>query len=415
MRPMENVEEAIRRKLRFTAASTLRDQWRTEVLQAQEELTKTRPALREPTLRSTIMRNSYVKLALAAVVILAVVFGLSEFLGTGSKSGVAWAEVLEKTEQIPAVVFDMTVEIVYSEDKKLVLPSKNYVAGDYGTRSDIFIDGKLSLIKYRLPSKKVAYQVRVDQRKYWRIDLSDEQAARGRDTDDPRTWLKMILSGDYTKLGRGTINGIAAEGVECNRPEMVGKDGVLRLWVDVQTELPVQIEAEMLGMEAGQMRQHKYVMENFEWNAQLDESLFEPNIPEDYTLGEDPRADRARQENPKAQPTPPQVPTEQEQAAQSKVKETVRLYLQACSGRNWDEILKHAPGLAKLTAEQRASFDTHLGGLEIMQIGEPFKTGASDIWQVPCRIKGKAQGVGEDEIRVRYDETLGKFVVCGGP
>lgn len=359
------------------------------------------------------MRNSYVKWVLAAAVILAVILGLSEFLGRGGKSGVAWAEVLEKTEQVPAVVFDMTAEIAQSQDQRLVMPSKNYVAGDYGTRSDIFLDGKLSLIKYRLPGRKVAYQVRVDQKKYWRFDLSDEQAAQGRDPDDPRTWLKMILSRAYTTLGRTTINGVATEGIECHWPEMVGKDGVIRLWVDVETNLPVRIEVEMLEMEGGRMRPQKFVMENFQWNAQLDESLFEPNIPADYTPGEDPSTGQARQET---QPAPPPALTEQERAAQAKIKETVRLYLQACRDRNWDEILRHAPGLAKLTPEQRPVFDAQLGGLEITQIGEPFKAPASDIWQVPCRIKWKGQGAAEDdEIRVRHDQTLGRFVVCGGP
>ena len=177
----------------------------------------------------------------------------------------------------------MTVEITYSQDNTLVLTSKNYVAGDYGTRSDIFDGDTLRVMKYWLPQRRVAYQIRPDRKQYQQIDLSDEQAAQVGDTTDPRTWLKMILSGDYVKRGRATINGVIAEGIECHPQEMVGETGTLQLWVDVETNLPVLIEGEMMGMEAGQMRPHKYVMENFEWNAQLDESVFEPNIPDDYT------------------------------------------------------------------------------------------------------------------------------------
>jgi outer membrane lipoprotein-sorting protein len=58
----------------------------------------------------------------------------------------------------------------------------------------------------------------------------------------------------------------------------------MRLWVDVETNLPVQIEVEMLGMEAGQMSSQRFVMENFEWNESVDESIFVPDIPDDYTL-----------------------------------------------------------------------------------------------------------------------------------
>jgi len=226
------------------------------------------------------MKNSYVKLAVAAVIIFAVVLGLTEFLGTGGKSGVVWAKVLQNAEQAPMVTFDMTAEITYAPDKKLVLPSKNYVAGEYGTRSDVLFDGKLTMIQYRLPGKKVAYKIRVDKKQYWRIDLSEAETAG--DRDDPRTRLRMILSGEYTRLGRATINGVTAEGIECSRPDSTGNDSTMRLWVDVETNLPVRIEMEGLGMEAGQMRPHKFVMENFEWNAPLDASLFEPNIPPDY-------------------------------------------------------------------------------------------------------------------------------------
>jgi hypothetical protein len=264
------------------------------VLAAHEKATDRTSATARPSVRNIIMNNSCVKLTLAAVVVLAVVFGLSELPGPGGKSGVVWAQALEKAEQVPVVIFDMTAEITYSPDRKLVLPSKNYVAGDCGTRSDIFNDGRLMAIKYRLPNKKVAYQVRVDQKKYWRFDLSEEQVANGRDPDDPRAWLKAILSGEYTKLGRATIGGVTAEGIESSPTEMVGQDGVMRLWVDVETNLPVQIEVNKMGMEGGQMRPHRFVMENFEWNAQFDGSLFEPNIPPDYTPGEDPRATQAR-------------------------------------------------------------------------------------------------------------------------
>lgn len=357
------------------------------------------------------MKNSIVRLAVATAVVAAILIGIGVFSSSGS--GVVWAEVLKKTEQIPAVVYDMTAEIDEPQGK-LVLPSRNYVAGDYGTRSDTFMDGKLMAIKYRLPGRKLAYQIRVDRKQYWRFDLSDEEAGVGRNPDDPRTWLKMILSGEYTKLGRTTMNGVTAEGIECHRPEFVGDDGTIRLWVDVETSLPVQIEVEMQEMEGGRMKPQKFVMENFDWNTQLNESFFEPNIPDDYTAGEAPRAAQAQQEGSKTEPAVPQTLTDEERAALPEIKQTVTLFLQACSDRNWGDILNYAPGMVKLSTEQREVIDTYCSGLEIMQMGEPFKTTDSDIWLVPCQIKWKAQGTGNKEIRVRYDETLGKFVIAGG-
>ncbi len=228
------------------------------------------------------MTNSYVKLALAAVVILAVVLGLAEFLGPGGKSGVAWAQVLEKAAQAPTVVFDVTTEYSYPQGRKVVLRGKSYRSAEYGDKSEIYCEGKLITIHYWLPRRKVAYQVRPDRNQYARTDLSEGEADWG-SQNDPRSWLKGILSGKYAELGRTTINGKAAEGVECKLGEVAGQDIIMRLWVDVQTNLPVRIEHEGLHMFEGQMRPERWAMENFEWDAQLDESLFEPNIPADYT------------------------------------------------------------------------------------------------------------------------------------
>ena len=226
---------------------------------------------------------------------------------------------MEKTEQISALVYDMTMEIDQPDGENLVLLFRNYVAREYGTRADIYIDGKLNEIRYILPTQKVGYRVYVDRKKYWRYELSDAEAARGRDPEELRTCLKNILSGGgYTELGRAEINGVVVEGIEGNRTEKTGENCVMRVWADVKTNLPVQIVMETLGMEGGRTKRQKYVMENFEWNASLDESIFEPNIPVDYTQGEDPRAGRDRQDSTKSKQEPPRALTEQEHTTSPK-------------------------------------------------------------------------------------------------
>ncbi len=369
------------------------------MLIAHEKTESTNSAIIRPNIRNIIMKNPITKLAAAAGIIIAV-FLVIHFSGGPDMANVAWGEVLEKTEEIPTVVFDMTAEITQSEGRKLVFPSRNYVAGDYGTRSDIFLDGKLNIIKYRLPIKKVAYQIRVDQKKYQRIDMSDEEAAKGRDTDDPRTWLEMILSGDYTKLGCSTINGVVAEGIESNRPDMVGKDGILRLWVDVETNLPVQIVAQMPGMEGGQMRPHKYIMENFQWNVELDESIFEPDIPDDYTMIEIPNSPVSHT---KAQP-------EEQSTTESDIaKEAVRGFLNACAEEDWDTVSKFlpymeiSPRIKDINAE-----------LQIIHIGESSKTANGEGWLVPYEIKFKGGGIQKNTMELKQDKDTGQLIVLGG-
>ncbi|MBP7053798.1 MAG: hypothetical protein KBE65_22530 [Phycisphaerae bacterium] len=403
MRPADDIRRFIDKAAVGTNPDTDRAVLET-VLKAHEEATDRISATARPSVRNIIMKNSYVKLALAAVVVLAVILGLSEFLGTGRTSGVVWAQVLENTEEVPAVVFDRTIE-VNEPAGKVVLRSKVYMARDYGERSDTFMDGKLMEIFYRLPRKNVNYRILVDRKQYRRRDVSYDQAALDRDPDDPRTWLKRLLSGDYVKLGRTTIDGVVVEGIEGRMLEP-GGETVGRFWVDVETNLPVRIE--MTGMEGGQMM--KLVMEDFDWSAQLDESFFEPNIPADYTRQDDPPAGQTR-----ARPADARALREQEQAAVPQIQELVRLYLYALRDQNWDDLIKCVPGFAKLTPEQRASAFPELDGLQVGQIGQPFKTGTSDIWHVPCQIglKGRTPVDGE-EVRVRYDPTVGRFVVSGG-
>ncbi|MFC1795351.1 hypothetical protein ACFL3Q_17415 [Planctomycetota bacterium] len=351
-----------------------------------------------------IMKSKITKLAAAAVIIVAVILGLN-ITGGPDIASVAWGEVIANVEQIPALTFDMTTEISYPGDKKLSFQSENYVAGDYGTKSSIYMNGEVFVVKYRLPNKNLAYIIRPKDKIYMHIDLSDEQAAKGQDPDDPRTWLKMILSGDYTELGRDNINGAAVEGIECNRPEMTGdENGIMRLWVEVETNLPVRIELEKLGMEAGQMRPHKFVMENFEWDVELDESVLEPNIPNDYKLREEQKSPQQVEQK------PPRLLTDTEKDEQPMVKEVARKLFQACSDEDWDEFSTLWPGLGKPNKMQK----NIMGGLEIIHISEPFKRDDSATWYVPYQIKSKLGEVRKRNLRVRYDEATQKYIPRGG-
>lgn len=381
-----------------------------KLLAAHETKMNTDSAAVEPKIRRTIMKSPITKFAAAAIIIIAVTLGLFEFRGNGNGSSIVWAEVLEKTEQIPALVYDMTVEIDQSRGKNAVFTSRNYIAGEYGTRSDIYFNDKLSRIKYFLPAQKLAYSINVDRKTYYQIELSDKEAARERDSDDPRTWLKNLLSGgDYTELERTEINGVVVEGVEYNGPDMGGEDCFMRVWVDVETKFPVQIIMEMLGREGGQMRPHKYLMENFEWNASLDEHIFEPNIPDDYTQEENPRASRNRQESSDVQPTSTRTLTEQEKAEQPKVKEAVKRFFNACTEQDWDTVSKYLPDT---TISQ--NIKGVLAGLETIDIGEPAKAANGNKWLVPYEIKFKTGGTQKNTMRLKADENTGQYIVRGG-
>jgi hypothetical protein len=65
---------------------------------------------------------------------------------------------------------------------------------------------------------------------------------------------------------------------------------VARFWIDVETSLPVQYEAELVISDkhittytGGKPVEVNVTADEFQWNAELEPDIFEPNIPSDYT------------------------------------------------------------------------------------------------------------------------------------
>jgi hypothetical protein len=121
------------------------------------------------------------------------------------------------------------------------------------------------------------------EKKWSRTPLPPEQRGKMPEQyEDPADYIRRFMARPYKELGRSVIDGIEVEGVEVADPPTDGdaklENGVGRMWVDVQTELPVRIEIEGTA-DAMAVR---WLME-FKWSEAVDPALFEPNIPSDYT------------------------------------------------------------------------------------------------------------------------------------
>ena len=92
------------------------------------------------------------------------------------------------------------------------------------------------------------------------------------------------------------------------------------------------------------------------------------------------------------------------------VREVVRKLFQACSDEDWDEFSKLWPGLSFNKMPKLL-----LGGLEVISIGDPFKSTDSSIWNVPYEIKSRLEGrIRKNTLRVCYDEATQKYILCDG-
>jgi hypothetical protein len=90
-------------------------------------------------------------------------------------------------------------------------------------------------------------------------------------------------------------------------------------------------------------------------------------------------------------------------------KEAASAFFEACVKEDWSEFLKFYSMLA-------VDKDTkqYLGGLEIISIGEPFKSGEYPGWFVPYEIRFKNGRVQKHNLIVRNDNPAKRYVVDGG-
>jgi hypothetical protein len=238
-----------------------------------------KPAASPLNIRRTVMKNRITKLAITAVVL-----GLFEFLGGNNPSGVVWAEVAQKVEASRGVIYrnratrsgrpaDSDYSIVYLSDTK--------------SRHDSYKGEEIIRTTYCDFNAKTVAFIAHDTKKYMQDTMSEETLREQHSAwASPKRWITEFLSRDYRKLGQKTIDGVLCEGLETTDTTFgvatFEVDSMLaRVWVSVETGYPVMLEGEVTG--GGDEKIHiKGVLDQFQWDVELDPSFLEPNIPPDY-------------------------------------------------------------------------------------------------------------------------------------
>ncbi|MHC4084697.1 MAG: LamG domain-containing protein [Planctomycetota bacterium] len=238
-------------------------------------------------LRRIIMHKPIIKLAAAAVIIIAVgmfFFGNSRDL---------LADVIKRVEKIKTVVYRMKATMKGlpgpSEKEAMEIDMQAKLAYDKG----FYIDGRICVGKKRIATdtyvlfdEGAILTVLPKEKKYLKLRLTDELLKEmEKENGDPKTMLEDMKKHEYTKLGFDTIDGIEVEGIEVTDPAMGGgmfDRLVVRLWVDVNTNLPV------LMIMKGSTNDGKIildmVMDDYQWDVDINPAEIEPNIPDDYKL-----------------------------------------------------------------------------------------------------------------------------------
>lgn len=227
------------------------------------------------------MKIKITKIAAVAGIIIAVMVGINYLGGSLDIAGVAWGEVARKVEEIQMFSYRIKLRISGTPKEKIELEIVMYNSLEHGMRGDSYVNGKIISTSYMPLTGNGIISVFPHEKEYMRTLWSEEQIKRYMESNNPRKVVKKFLEFKYKEIGRDQINGIDVEGIEVNDPKFepgVYESLVACLWVDVETRLPVRIKLD--GVAAMQVQT---VIDEFQWDIELDAHDFEPNIPRDYT------------------------------------------------------------------------------------------------------------------------------------
>lgn len=230
-----------------------------------------------------IMKSTIFKTAAAVIIIgVSVVF----LVPTGGES-IPLAAVYDKVLQANTIIYRTKMFI---PGESIPRETINWISTDYGMKTESYINGKVSVIQYALPKQKRMVSVLPNEKQYIEVEADEEQyATLDRLKNDPRELVRRMMDVDHKSLGNAIIDGIEAEGFESNDPQISGSGTILlRIWVDVTTLCPVQLEKEDSILDESSVDGKRITIRSlsydFQWNVDISKSAFMPVIPDDYTL-----------------------------------------------------------------------------------------------------------------------------------
>jgi len=246
-----------------------------------EKIKKTKSAETQPNIWRLIMKSKITKLTAAAVIIIAVMIGINQLGGSIDGTSVAWADVAEKVEKIRTFICQRK-DLQTTADKEQTVETKSviYSSEEYGSRIDSYKDENIQLSTYTLPAEKAIITVIPSTQKHFRRPLTEDML-KEMEQKGPREIVRRFSSLEYKELGSKIINGVVVEGIEVNDPKVLSANFpvervIARLWVNVETKLPVLLETEVVGQE--ETFQLKTIIDEFQWNVALDAEVFKPDI-----------------------------------------------------------------------------------------------------------------------------------------
>ena len=229
------------------------------------------------------MQNRITKSAVAAAVIAALALGLFEISGRGGSSGVVWAEVARKVQASQGVIFRST-DIAQDRPDGAHDYTMKYLCSTH-SRLDSYRGGQIVQTIFDDYNTKTIILVNYFRKSY--VKGSFEKMRQSDFLTDPQKMVQHFLSCEHRELGQKIVEGVLCEGIETTDPAFDSAPPdyptgsvTAQIWVSVETGYPVLLDTEIT-RKNGQIRIGG-VVDQFQWDVELEESMFEPDIPDGY-------------------------------------------------------------------------------------------------------------------------------------
>jgi hypothetical protein len=262
LKGLTNLRNRLVKNGKVLAQSGLEDDVMNKIVREQNVRLK---AVRETgvglKLRRIIMKSSIMKLAAAAVIIIAAIFGISQFFG----GTVTFAKVIEPILNARTVIFDY---VIGGEEKGSVM--HNIVVG--------------SKIRRTITNMDIIAIIDLDNARMLTLDPKTKGGAyvniEGPLKERTKNLLEFIRNVitdlkdlPVEELGQQNIDGLEAIGFKLSGPNRE-----FTIWANPETAKPIRIEI--------LMGQSLLIFKNFEFDVPVDESLVSMKPPDGYTLSD---------------------------------------------------------------------------------------------------------------------------------
>ena len=268
----------------------------TDILQAQQIQNKS-AALR-PNLWRFIMKSKITRYSAAAIVTLAMALVLLDPFGTADKGHIVWAQVVQNMDKVQMFVHkEQRFFYELGQDEPFLKANViKHACLKYGVVEEQYTtEGDLMHRVYLIGQTRQIVGVLPRVKKYFKLSMTDEMTQLI-DRLTPRGLVEYFMSTEHKDLGRSQIDGRQVEGFEVTGLWPIHdkfnflfpvKQITWQFWIDIESSLPVRVEYEII-TDRGlftEMKKLKIVCKayDFEYHKEVQEELFEPNIPDDYT------------------------------------------------------------------------------------------------------------------------------------